>query len=301
MVSPEESSRLRSNNVRLEAECAKLKAECAQLKAKNERLEAKLQSYEPLLSPASPDALTISSKKRTKKTQPWKSGLGQFLLSSGSPDVLRTPSKPSPTPCQRAVRSFVEGVTSKDYDADIKYSMVSLLQRTNSLYDKGTDLAKTIAIMTNVVDASASMWLFFFLSSLALLVELEKISTDQADEFMAHLGNSSTSFYHRRRSLSGALWFHRMIISNLSTQNWDLGHAIGVVAISGFSLSGLVLRLIMILDAPRRLYLYDSIASSTNVKPIVDALQTVEQVSKQTNRIGWTFFDFVTHWDPSLG
>jgi hypothetical protein len=58
--------------------------------------------------------------------------------------------------------------------------------------------------------------------------------------------------------------------------------------------------LIVIPDAPLRPYRYEDISFHKNEEPIIEALQSVKDTSKGIEGFGWTFFEYVRCWEPSV-
>jgi hypothetical protein len=167
-----------------------------------------------------PSTYTLSALKR-KKTR--------NSASSNSSPLLHW---------EAAGRTFVLSVKSKKYNTNMLCTpRMDPTEPAGSAYDIGTKIAKDTATMLDKADLAttmASMGLFYFLSSLHVLQQLGMLSIDQADELVSRLDAKLNNFYHRRRIQAGAIWFHKKVISIVCSQDWELGHAIAVVAISGF-------------------------------------------------------------------
>jgi hypothetical protein len=58
--------------------------------------------------------------------------------------------------------------------------------------------------------------------------------------------------------------------------------------------------LTIIVDAPLRPYRYDDISHHKNEKPAIDALQSVKEISRGIEGFGWSFFEYITRWEPSV-
>jgi hypothetical protein len=143
---------------------------------------------------------------------------------------------------EAAGRLFTLSVKSNKYNTNMlctpRMEPTEPTEPTVSAYDSGTKIAQDTATMlqnADLANAMASMGLFYFLSSLHVLQQLGMLSMDQADELMNHLDAKLNNLNHRRRIRAGAIWFHKKVISIVCSQGWELGHAIAVVAISGFS------------------------------------------------------------------
>jgi hypothetical protein len=213
-------------------------------------------------------------------------------------------SNSSHLPRDTAGRTFILSVKSNKYNTNIvRTPRMDATDPTGSAYDIGTKIAKDTATMldkSDLANAMASMGLFYFLSSLHVLQQLRMISLDQADELMNHLDAKLNSRSHRRRIRAGAIWFHKKVISIMCSQGWEIGHAIAVVAISMSGPRSCAVMLTVIPDAPPRPYKYDDISCRKNEEPVIEALKSVKDISKRIEGFGWTFFEYVTCWEPSV-
>jgi hypothetical protein len=144
--------------------------------------------------------------------------------------------RPQQPKWKAAGKKFVEGVKDIEFDPDI-------LGRTDddtselegSAYDRGTKIARSTAnVLRNAARANnvARIQLFYFLSTLEVLRQLEKLQEEQVEDLMNKLESNSNSSFHRKRIRDGATWFHREVISRLCNKGWGLGHAIAIVALS---------------------------------------------------------------------
>jgi hypothetical protein len=106
-----------------------------------------------------------------------------------------------------------------------------------SPYERAKTMAKRASNTLDIATHAASIArieLFFFLSALRVLDQRETLSPSEINKVMNLLEGNTQSFTHRRQILSGVKWFHEILIAKLFETDWDIGHAIAVVAKSIF-------------------------------------------------------------------
>jgi hypothetical protein len=204
------------------------------------------------------------------------------------------------------MNAFIADVHNHEFDTRTALTGVELSEPGESTHKRGKMLAeRTLKALRESAEADtiARAELFFFLSSLSVLERLKVISEDDVQGLMQLLQGKVSAVNHQRRIRDGALWFHEKIISGLCKKGWTLHHAISVVAVSRFipcrpryELYDAYLNTV----APRRAYLYDDISCSSNVTPVIEALQSVKESSRAMEHVGSFFFQYICFWQPSV-
>jgi hypothetical protein len=171
-----------------------------------------------------------------------------------------------------------------------------------SAFTKGMQLAEKTASLVQAafsIGEVARVQLFYFLSALDVLQKAEVLSSEQVDELMFKLEQSSDNLYTRNRIRAAASWFHQNIIKELHDRGWKLEDAIVVVAKSKAGLS-IKTYTDFGVETPRKPYLYLHVASPDNIGNIINAFQSVKDQTCSTECFQQGFFEYVTQWAPSL-
>jgi hypothetical protein len=200
-----------------------------------------------------------------------------------------------------AGEKFIESVKGGKYTEILRTPNVESMEPDGTAYQRGERMAaRTVDVLHNATYAEtyARIELFYFLSSLVVLKGLGLLSEEEVDRLMDLLEGKSNTYYHRRRILRGATWFHQEVISAVCCQGWELGHAIAVVALSRSGPCNCDMILTVIKGAPSRGYLYDDICSWKKKEGAIEAIQSVRESTKDLKHYGWFFFDYIQLWQP---